>query len=64
MLPSVADPSPLTTWRGLIAQWAAQIEPHVVEAAETYDDAPTVEEWRTSIDQLINDFVVPAGQEN
>jgi hypothetical protein len=35
-----------------------------VEAAETDDDAPTVDEWRASIDQLINDFVVPAEQEN
>lgn len=50
--------------RGLIDTWSTQIEPLVVEASETHDDAPTVDEWRTAVDELINDFVVPAEQES
>ena len=49
--------------RALIDTWTAQIEPHVAEASQMYEDAPSVEEWRAAIDQLIDGFVVPAEQE-
>ena len=49
--------------RTLIETWSAQIEPLVVEASAAHADAPTVEEWRASIDLLITEFVVPAEQE-
>ena len=50
--------------RSLIDTWSAQIEPLVVEASQTHDDALTVDEWRVAVDELIGDFVVPAEQEN
>ena len=47
----------------LLDRWSAQIEPLVVEASETHDDAPTIEAWRAAVDELFDDFVVPAGLE-
>ncbi|MFT4659571.1 MAG: spore coat protein CotH [Candidatus Aldehydirespiratoraceae bacterium] len=49
--------------RNLIDKWSAQIEPLVVEAANTFDDAPSVEEWRRSIEQIFINFVDPPQQQ-
>lgn len=35
-----------------LATWSAQIEASVAESAQEHDDAPSVAEWKTAIDQL------------
>lgn len=39
-----------------LAAWTAQIEPAVSEAAALFDDAPTVTEWRSAVDELRADL--------
>jgi hypothetical protein len=51
--------------RSLIDKWSAQIAPMVVEAANTFDDAPSVDEWRRSIEQMFIEVIdPPQEQEN
>jgi hypothetical protein len=44
--------------------WRDQIAPHVAEAATLHDDAPSVAEWNSSVDQLLADIAAePSRQE-
>jgi len=44
--------------------WRDQIAPHVAEAAALHDDAPSVAEWNSSVDQLLADIAAePSRQE-
>ena len=42
--------------RPLIEEWSEQIAPLVAEAAELYDDAPSVELWNRAMDDLLVDI--------
>lgn len=48
----LAGPLAADTVDAKIDEWAAQIEPHIEEAARLHDDAPGVEQWREAVEEL------------
>ena len=55
-----AGPYDIDNVRALIEEWSEQIAPLVEEAAEIYDDAPSVDQWNRALETLLADIENPA----